>query len=121
MGLGDQNVNVGPFALAIATKPELTLPGKFVLATVETTTTGGLLDDWSAVTGKETEYVQISLEEFNRLWPMWGLEMGAMLKFWEEAKEKSWSGEEVITKEDLGLEFPWVTIKQAFGTFDWNL
>ncbi|KAH7317885.1 hypothetical protein BKA65DRAFT_609516 [Rhexocercosporidium sp. MPI-PUGE-AT-0058] len=96
LSLGDQNINVGPFALAIAKKPELTLPGKFVLAS-------------------------ITLENFNRLWPMWGLEMGEMLKYWEEFGNKGWSGEEVVTKEDLALDFPFVTIKQAFGTFHWEL
>lgn len=121
LGLGDQNINVGPFALAIVKKPELTLPGKFVLGSVESLTTGDLLKSWSEVTGNEAEYVQVTLEEFDRLWPMWGLEMGEMLKYWEEFGNKSWSGEKLITKEDLGIEFPFVTIKQAFGTFDWEL
>ncbi|KAL2065269.1 hypothetical protein VTL71DRAFT_2938 [Oculimacula yallundae] len=77
LALGDQNTNVGPFALAITQKPELTLPGKFVLGSVESLTTGDLLKTWSAVTGKDAEYVQISLVEFDRLWPngvsRWGL------------------------------------------------
>ena len=51
---------------------------------------------------------------------MWGLEMGIMLKFWEEAQEKSWTGEEVITKEELGLDFPLVGIKEAFAALDWS-
>ncbi|PVH78512.1 NmrA-like family protein-like protein [Cadophora sp. DSE1049] len=121
LGLGDQNINVGPFALAIVQKPELTLPGKFVLGSVESLTTGDLLKSWSEVTGKDSEYVQVTLEEFDSLWPKWGLEMGEMLKYWEEFGDKSWSGEELVTKEDLGIEFPFVTIKQAFGTFDWDL
>jgi len=121
LGLGDQNINVGPFALAIVKKTELTLPGKFVLGSVESLTTGDLLKSWSEVTGNEAGYVQVTLEEFDRLWPMWGLEMGEMLKYWEEFGNKSWSGEKLITKEDLGIEFPFVTIKQAFGTFDWEL
>ncbi|KAH6715759.1 NmrA-like family protein-like protein [Leptodontidium sp. MPI-SDFR-AT-0119] len=86
---------------------ELTLAGKFVLSSVETLTTGDLLKSWSEVTGKEAEYVQITLKEFDRLWPKWGLEMGETL--------------DLVTKEDLGLDFPFVTIKQAFGTFDWEL
>ena len=121
LGLGNQNINVGPFALAIVKKPELTLPGKFVLGSVESLTTGDLLKSWSEVTGNDAEYVQVTLKEFDRLWPVWGLEMGEMLKYWEEFGDKSWSGEELVTKEDLGIEFPFITIKQAFGTFDWEL
>ncbi|KAG4434744.1 hypothetical protein IFR05_009770 [Cadophora sp. M221] len=121
LSLGDPNINVGPFALAITKKPELTLPGKFVLGSVESLTTGDILKSWSEATGKEAEYVQITLEDFNRLWPMWGREMGEMLVYWEEFGDKGWSGEELVTKEDLGLDFPFVTIKQAFGTFDWEL
>jgi hypothetical protein len=120
VAIGDQNANVGPFALAIAKKPELTLPGRFVLATTDTLTTGDLLTTWGDVTGKKTEYVEISLEDFDRLWPMWGHEMGFMLKFWEEFQGKCWTGEEVITKEDLGMTAPLVDIKKALGTFDWS-
>ena len=64
---------------------------------------------------------QISLE-YNSLYVQQPIiEMGEMLKYWEEFGNKSWSGEKLITKEDLGIEFPFVTIKQAFGTFDWEL
>ncbi|KAL5332007.1 hypothetical protein ACEPPN_001550 [Leptodophora sp. 'Broadleaf-Isolate-01'] len=100
---------------------ELTLAGKFVLSSVETLTTGDLLKSWSEVTGKEAEYVQITLKEFDRLWPKWGLQMGETLVYWEEFGDRGWSGEDLVTKEDLGLDFPFVTIKQAFGTFDWEL
>jgi len=98
----------------------LTLPGKFVLGESGKFTQREILDTWSEVTGKKTEYVEISLEDYDRLWPMWGLEMGIMLKFWEEAQEKSWTGEEVITKEELGLDFPLVGIKEAFAALDWS-
>jgi len=120
ISIGDQTSNVGPFALAIVKKPELTLPGKFVCAATDTLTQGEVLDTWSQVTGKKSEYVEISLEDFDRLWPMWGHEMGVMLKFWEEFKEKSWSGEDLLTKEDLGMSAPLVNVKQALGRIDWG-
>ncbi len=59
---------------------------------------------WGEVKGKETLFVTVSLENFEKLWPGWGTELGLMFKFWEEAGEKSWSGEEgVVTAGDLGI------------------
>ncbi len=98
----------------------MTLPGKFVLASTESLTTGQLLSTWEEVTGKKAEYVEITLEDFDRLWPMWGKEMGLMLKYWEEVGERSWSGEEVVTKEDLGIMEPLVGVKDALKSFDWS-
>jgi NmrA-like family len=121
--LGDQTANVGPFALAIARQPNLTLPAKYVLASTELLTAGDLLTIWADVTGKKAEYVEISLEDFDRLWPQWGQEMGIMLKFWEEAGDKSWSveGEKLLTKEDLGIDATkLVGIKEALASFDWS-
>jgi hypothetical protein len=121
--VGDQTANVGPFTLAIAKQPNLTLPGKYVLATTDLMTAGDLLNTWTEVTGKPAEYVEISLEDFDRLWPLWGREMGIMLKFWEEAGEKSWSveGEKLLTREDLGIEgTKLVGIKEALASFDWS-
>jgi hypothetical protein len=43
-----------------------------------------------------------------------------MLKFWEEFQGKSWTGEEVLMKEDLGMTAPLVDIKKALGKFDWS-
>jgi hypothetical protein len=78
------------------------------------------LENWSAATGKPSVYVQTSLEEFDQVWPMWGQEMGIMMKFWEEAKEKSWSGEEILTADDLGVKDGLVGSKEAFSRIDWT-
>jgi hypothetical protein len=73
------------------------------------------------VTGKKTAYVQTSLEEFSALWPMWGLEMGLMMKVWGDVREGSWSGEELLTKEDLGIEGEkFVGVKGAYEEMDWS-
>lgn len=64
---------------------------------------GKLLEHWSEVTGKETEYLQITLEEYNRLWPKWGLEIGCDLKCWDEFGAESWASEKCIGREELGL------------------
>jgi len=120
LSVGDQTKNVGPFVVAIANKPELTLPGKFVLAETEWTTNGAILETWGKITGKETEYVEIGLEEYDRLWPQWGQEMGSMMKLWEEYGDQSWTGEEFLTREGLGITEPLVGLEKTFETLDWS-
>ena len=118
--LGDPTTNVGPFVSAILRRPELTLPAKFVYAPTEQMTHGEILDAWSRATGKETEYVEVSIDIFDRLWPMWGKEMGTMLKMWEDLKENSWGGEALITKEDLGITQPLTGIEAWFKSAKWD-
>ncbi|KAJ9656365.1 hypothetical protein H2201_008559 [Coniosporium apollinis] len=121
VAVGNQEKNVGIFVSAILDHPELTLPGKFVRADTESLTKGELLEIWGRVTGKPTQYVQISLDDFDSLFPQWGREMGLMLKFWEEVGEKSWSGEEgILSGNDLGVKYL-EGVEEAFGHFDWNL
>jgi hypothetical protein len=91
-----------------------------VVAYVEETTIGEILQTWSKATGKPAVYVQTSLKEFDRVWPKWGHEMGIMMQFWEDAKDKSWSGEDVLTKEDLGIKEKFVGIHEAFQSTDWS-
>ena len=74
-----------------------------MFATSEITTLAKLLEYWSEISGKETQYVQISLEEYNRLWPMWGLEVGSDLMVWAEFGAETWGSEKWIGKEELGL------------------
>jgi hypothetical protein len=99
----------------------VSLPGKFVLAKAETFSAGDVLKTWSEAIGKQAEYVKVSLEDFDKMWPVWGMEMGIMLKFWDEARENSWSGEEgIIEARDLGLkESDLVGLKDGFARLDW--
>lgn len=87
---------------------------------MDESTAGEYLANWGRVTGQKTEYVQISLAEYDRLWPMWGQEMGIMMEFWGEYKDKSWSGEDLLTKEDLGLTEKLVSTEEALASFDWS-
>jgi hypothetical protein len=121
LSIGDVTKNIGFFTSAILAQPKLTI-GRFVLACTEETTIGGMLETWSKSTGKPSVYVQVaSLEEYNNIWPMWGQEMGVMMKFWEEVGDKSWSGEDFLTKEDLGIQNEkFATIGQTFKEMDWN-
>ena len=81
---------------------------------------GDFLAAWGRATGKQTEYVQISLAEYDRLWPMWGQEMGVMMEFWGEYKDKSWSGEDFITREALGLNEKLISTEEALASFDYT-
>ena len=81
-----------------------------------------MLQTWSKATGKPSVYTQVaSLEEFDNVWPMWGHEMGVMMKFWEEVGDKSWSGEDFLTKKELGIEGEKFTnIEETFKGMDWD-
>ncbi|KFY97937.1 hypothetical protein V500_01855 [Pseudogymnoascus sp. VKM F-4518 (FW-2643)] len=87
--LGDADANIGPFVSSILKRPNLTLPGKFVVAAVEEMTHGEILATWGRATGKETEYIEVILDDFDRLWPMWGKEMGLMMQMWGDLGHNS--------------------------------
>lgn len=102
--IGDAKANVGPFVKAIIEKRELTLPGKFVLADVEDLTAGEFLAHWAEAQKKEARYIRVDRETFCETWPMWGEVMNKMMTYFEEAEDKSWSGEEgILTKRELGV------------------
>ena len=118
--IGDVSKNIGFFTSAILAKPELT-KARFVLAYTNETTIGGLLETWSKATGKPSVFVKVSLEDYNRVWPAWGLEMGVMMKFWEEAGDNSWSGEDFLTRKELGLEgVKFASVEETFKAMDWD-
>jgi len=74
---------------------------------------GQWLETWGEITGNKTQYLQISLEEFDQLWPMWGMEVGGDLKCWEEFGAESWGSEKWIGKEELGLGQELVGFREA--------
>lgn len=114
--IGDARKNVGAFVKAILSNPDKTLHGKFVLAYVEETTVGAMLQTWGKVQDKQTQSVQVDEKTFNALWPMWAEEIGVMMQFWEYAGDKSWTGEEgILTKEDLDINEPLLGLEQSFA------
>lgn len=118
--MGDPRINPGIYALAILGQPELTLPGKIVLAESETRTVREMVNIWSEAAGKPAEYSQIPIEHYDNLWPKWGREIGQMLQFWNEAREKSWTSEQpVLTKHDLKVS-GLIGMKEVFAGFDWS-
>jgi len=114
--IGDARRNVGLFVKAILQQPELTLPGKFVLAHVEDTTAGEMLQTWADAQGKKAQYVQTDKETYYSVYPIWGEEMGVMMQFWNDFRDLSWSGEDgILTKEHLGVHEGLVGIRDAFA------
>lgn len=83
-------------------------------------TTGSILESWGRITGKETEYLDVGMEAFGRVFPLWGEELGVMLKFWEEYGRGSWGGEEVVGKKELGIEGGLVGLEETLGGLDYS-
>jgi len=122
LSIGDVGTNVGIFTNAILAQPALTQKGRYVLAATEESTVGKLFELWGRKLGKETAYVEVgSLEEYDNVWPKWGREMGVMMQFWGEFGERSWSGQDLLTVKELGLEKAgFVGVEEAYGKFDWG-
>lgn len=80
---------------------------------------GEMLEKWSEVTGKPVEYVQISLEAYDALWPKWGRELGLNLKMWSEYSP-SWGPDDFIGKEELGIGERLIGVEQALRETDWS-
>ncbi|KAK0457216.1 putative hscarg dehydrogenase [Desarmillaria tabescens] len=123
MGLTD--ANVGVFVSAILAKPEITLPAKIVLGSVEVLTMGKVLELWGEVNGVETVFVQKDPEEYAASFfagPVFGKELVLNIEFFEQGLEGwSKSGEKILTKEDLGIQdAELVSTKQAFERMDWS-
>jgi hypothetical protein len=88
---------------------------------VEKSTAGDYLKLWGSVTGNSTAYVQTSLEDFDSVWPMWAKEMGIMMQMWDEFGLKSWTGEDLITPEMLGIDrSKLASTREALEAIDWS-
>jgi uncharacterized protein YbjT (DUF2867 family) len=102
--IGDSRANVGHFVKAALDQPSRTQGGKVVLAHAEDTTVGEMLQTWAKVKGKTAQLVRVNDDDYNATWPMWGEEVGLMMKLWEEVGDRSWTGNvEILTKDDLGV------------------
>lgn len=62
------------------------------------------------------------MEDYNSLWPKWGLELGVMLKYFGDHGEDSWGAKTSIGKNELGIkDDELVSFKDALTKFDWGL
>ncbi|KAK4148354.1 hypothetical protein C8A00DRAFT_39112 [Chaetomidium leptoderma] len=104
--IGDVSVNIAPFVRAVVEQPASTAGGAVVLVSSEAYQAGEMLQMWAAAKGTKAQFVRVSGEAFREIWPLWAEEMGVMMEFWDEYRERSWTepnGEKVLTKEDLGV------------------
>lgn len=104
--IGDVQANIGPFVSAILAQPDKTRNGAIVKAAIKEITAGDLLQAWATARGKQAAFVRTDVSTYDSLWPMWAEEVGVMMRFWDEYRDTSWShsGQDVLTKEDLGIE-----------------
>lgn len=105
--IGDVSKNVGAFAKAVVEQPAKTQNGKIVLASTAQYQAGEMLQMWAKARGVKAQFVRVSGEAFREIWPLWAEEMGLMMEFWDEYREKSWTeptGVPVLTMEELGVK-----------------
>jgi hypothetical protein len=135
VGLAVRSVLTNPFAIPNADAVSST-PARYLLLTTGSYDFKDYYKLWakaangktaSGTTNLDVEVVEISLDAYDTLWPLWGKEMGIMLKFWElVGPEKSWStvhGDDVIVRlQDLLRETgtAMVGTEEAFGEMDWS-
>jgi hypothetical protein len=119
--IGDARTNVGLFVKSILAQPQQTLPGRVVLAYAEETTAGDMLQTWAKAQGKTAQYIQVDEATFNAIWPMWAEEIGVQMQYWNEVKDRSWSGESsILTKEDLNVT-DLIGLEDAFTALKFNV
>ncbi|KAJ5760455.1 hypothetical protein N7520_007611 [Penicillium odoratum] len=129
--LGDHRTNVGIFIRAIVKNPPNT-GGTFIRCFAELHPS---LDDYLAAWGRasglapspgSTMVVKISLDEYSKLWPGWGEEMGLMMDLWGVLKYNSWGGlpgdnvrniDEFLSAEDKKKV---IKTEAAFKALDWK-
>ncbi|BCS19430.1 NmrA/HSCARG family protein [Aspergillus puulaauensis] len=103
--LGDEGVNVGLFARAVLENPGLTLPGRVVAGVVEERAIGDVVEAFGKAKGIRARGVQVSREDYRRLWPGLGDVMDVSNSYFEVMDGKAFtSTDEVLTKEDLCVE-----------------
>lgn len=105
--IGDVTVNVTPFVKAVVEQREKTANGAIVVASTGSHTAEEMLQTWAKAKGFKAQFVRVSGEAYREIWPLWAEEMGVMMEFWDEYRERSWtepSGTKVLYKEDLGIK-----------------
>jgi NmrA-like family len=110
--VGDHTVNTGVFVERVLARPDVCLPGGYVLGVVDWMANGELLRMWARVLGDrdghsvEAVYVKSDVSTVAQLWPGVGKELGGMLKLLEELGKEAWmkEGVKAVTMQDLGLK-----------------
>jgi hypothetical protein len=110
--VGDHTVNTGIFVSRVLERPDLCLPGRYVLGVVDWMANGDLQITWAKILAEkeghtlDTVYVHTDIDTVAQLWPGIGAELGGMLKLLEVLGKKAWTkdGVRVLTMQDLDLK-----------------
>ena len=114
---GNINANTGYIVEAILSKPDVSLPKKYVVMVTEHRNYLDVLKAWEKVTGKSAVYVQVADEVFKSLWGIYGSELVSQFHFSEEYGD--WnsfkSKEEVVPMDKLGLSGKLVGLEESLA------
>lgn len=104
--IGDIVENYGKFIAAAVAQPEKTKGGSYVLASVEETTYGKLLETWSEIHNKTAQLVVITDKEYDDLFGVYGTELRTMNDFWAAVGDQAWvsGSEKVWTRQELNVK-----------------
>jgi len=118
--IGDVSVNIALFVRAIVEQGATTKGGKIVLGVTETRGAEEMLKTWAGIKGVQAQQVRVDSKAFNEVWPLWAEEMGVMMEFWDEFREKSWTDAEaeIVTAKDLGIEGEFQSLEEGFKTLE---
>jgi NmrA-like family protein len=104
--LGDEKTNVGLFVKATLDHPERTLPAKIVAGLDEQQSFGEMMQTYGTAQGIKVRSVQIPKSDYLQLWPVWAEVIDISNEYFKLMDGKAFSsvGEDVLFKEDLGVE-----------------
>ncbi|MBE3046154.1 NmrA family NAD(P)-binding protein [Candidatus Bathyarchaeota archaeon] len=111
---GQTSANVGIAVEAIVSNPELT-KGKYVPLVTDYLSFEEVIKEWSAVTGKDGVYSEVSDAVVESIWGIFGTELASQFR-WSE-KYPDWAAckpeDEVVSLEKLGIREKVVGLKAA--------
>lgn len=113
---GDIRVTPGVWVRQIVAKPELT-KGRYTSIDPETLSYGKMLEIYGEITGRQTAFIQISVEDCVKLWGIAGKELADQLAF-NECCPRAWESPDYVSKEELGIkDDEWPDLKQTLDSF----
>lgn len=103
--LGDEGTNAGLFVRAILENPRTTLPGRVVAAVMEDMPIGDIIEGFGKAKGIQATAIQISRDDYRRLWPGLGDVMDLSNSYFEVMDGRAFTStdEEILTREDFDI------------------
>jgi hypothetical protein len=103
--IGSPKDNVGVFVQAILSRPDITLPAKYVMAEAECLSLGEIISIYASATGRPSQLIDVGPAAFTELFPEWGA-VCKMLQYFELLGTGSFAkaGITPVTRADLGVD-----------------